>query len=206
MRLSLLHTVPGGASSSLYCSQSLLYSFYVVLLSVNFLLLLNINTAALAPCHIFNRRNITWPHILSVITNPFLSDKHIWPLPPSATLPFGLQKFRCVLLPCHRTTLFTEIATNTRPSPPCCYYHDFDTYPTEGIALTRYELWEIVSFAGDTCSMVDYGKRASEQMVTENHNHSHPWIWRRVKIVKWTCDTGCGALTNDESCGGQGLW
>jgi len=53
--------------------------------------------------------------------------------------PFGLQKFQCVLLPCHRTTLFTEIATNTTSSPSWCHYHNFDTHSTEGIALTRYE-------------------------------------------------------------------
>ena len=164
MRLSLLHTVPGGASSSLYCSQSLLYSFYVVLLSVNFLLLLNINTAALAPCHIFNRRNITWPHILSVITNPFLSDKHIWPFLPSAT------HTQYAHLVCKSSsvyyfpTWFTEIATNT---PSCCYYHNFHTYSTAGIALTRYELREFVrrfcwGYNGpwETCISIDGDKQS----------------------------------------------
>ena len=42
-------------------------SFYQSIFSYSFVFL-NINTAA------YNRRNITWSHILSVNTNPFLSD------------------------------------------------------------------------------------------------------------------------------------
>jgi len=60
------------------CCICFTLSFYQSIFSYSFVFL-NINTTA------YNRRNITWSHILSVNTNPFLSDKHIWPFLPLAT-------------------------------------------------------------------------------------------------------------------------
>jgi len=78
-----------------------------------------------------------------------------------------------------------------------------------------------IDFVGDT---VDHGKRASEQMVTITitlilgcvaclvlnchedlstttaRNRGYR-IWKWVKIVRRTCNRGCGASTNDQFCG-----
>ena len=78
-------------------------SFYQLFFSYS-IVFPGIITAALAPCssqflHVFNRRNITWSHILSVNTNPFLSDKLIWPFLPSATYTqYPHLVCQCVLL------------------------------------------------------------------------------------------------------------
>ena len=77
-----------------------------------------------------------------------------------------------------------------------------------------------VDFVGDT---VDHGKRATwwqtititlilgciaclvlnchEDLSTATSGNRGYRIRKWVNIVKWTCDRGCGALTNDEFCG-----
>ena len=66
-----------------------------------------------------------------------------------------------------------------------------------------------VDFVGDT---VDHGKRASEQMVTNNHNHSHPWVcclsrsklpWGPLRLHLGTEGTGYG---NEPATEDEELW
>ena len=170
-------------------------------------------TAALAPCssqflHVFNRRSMTWSHILSVNTNPFLSDNvpalsYTYTICESSS-GYCFPTWFTGILP--RVVITTIFNSGYRiNSLWICASILLGIQWTMGNAhLSRW--WQTVTVTLILGFIACLALNCDKDIATATARNRGYRIWKWVKIVRWTCDRGCGALTNDQFCGKAGGW
>ena len=164
------------------CCICFTLSSYQSIFSYSFVFL-NINTAA------YNRRNITWSHILSVITNPFLSDNV-----PALSYTYTICKSSSVYCFPTLSTIFNS-GYLVNPLWICASILLGIQWTMGNAHLSRW--WQTITITLILECVACLVLNCHEDLSTATSRN------RGYRIWKWACNRGWRALTNDEFCGVQ---